>query len=106
MQLLQDQDTFVRVNAARALGQIGTPNAIMAVVDVVPSMIQELQHQDKWVVRNAVKALGFVGEGAVDAVPDLKRLLEDENTFVRANAAWALKQIVTPDAIKDEEKVL
>ena len=78
----------------------------MAVVDVVPSMIQALQHQDKWVLRNAAKALGFVGEGAVDAVPDLKRLLEDENTFVRANAAWALKQIVTPDAIKAEEKVL
>ena len=43
-------------------------------------------------------ALGSIGEGAVDAVPALIQALQDEH--VRGNAAMALGQIGTSEALE------
>ena len=52
IQALQDQDSNVRNNAARALGSIGE-----GAVDAVPALIQLLKDQDEWVRINAAWAL-------------------------------------------------
>ena len=48
----------------------------------------------------AASALGRIGGGAVDAVPALIQLLQDQSSDVRLNAAVALKNIGTPEALK------
>ena len=57
--------------AAVALVQIGTPDAIKAAVGAVPALIQVLQDQDEDVRRSAALALGDIGADAIDAVPAL-----------------------------------
>ena len=56
--LLQNQDVNVRRDAAGALGQIGTPEAIKA---AVPVLIQLLRHQNEHVRRDAAGALEQIG---------------------------------------------
>ena len=91
---LQDQNVNARMNAVRALGKIGTPEAIKAVEDAIPFLIQQLQSdQDKWVRMLAAMALSAVGEGAKDAVPDLIQALQDQDVSVRYYAAYALGKI-------------
>ena len=91
---LQDQNVDVRMNTVRALGKIGTPEAIKAAEDAIPFLIQQLQNdQDKWVRMLAAMALGAVGEGTKDAVPDLIQALQDQDVSVRYYAAYALGKI-------------
>jgi len=91
---LQDQNVNARMNAVRALGKIGTPEAIKAVEDAIPFLIQQLQSdQDKWVRMLAAMALGPIGEGAVNAVPALIQALQDQDISVRYYAAYALGSI-------------
>ena len=91
---LQDQNVDVRMNAVRALGKIGTPEAIKAAEDAIPFLIQQLQNdQDKWVRMLAAMALGPIGEGAVNAVPTLIQALQDQDVSVRYYAAYALGKI-------------
>ena len=54
----QDQNEDVRMGAARALGQIGTPEAIKA---AVPVLIQLLQDQNEDVRMDAARALERIG---------------------------------------------
>jgi HEAT repeat protein len=63
----------------------------------VERLIKELQDQDVRV--HAAWALGSIG--LVDAVPDLIKLLRDQDAggFVRAIAAWALGSIGSADAV-------
>jgi len=51
-----------------------------------------------------VWALGDIGGGAVDAVPALIQLLQEEGWMVRSNAAEALGKIGTPEALKAVEE--
>ena len=91
---LQDQNVNVRMNTVRALGKIGTPEAIKAVEDAIPFLIQQLQSdQDKWVRMLAAMALSAVGEGTKDAVPALIQALQDQDVSVRYYAAYALGKI-------------
>ena len=91
---LQDQNVDVRMNTVRALGKIGTPEAIKAAEDAIPFLIQQLQNdQDKWVRMLAAMALGPIGEGAVNAVPALIQALQDQDVSVRYYAAYALGKI-------------
>ncbi len=48
----------------------------------------------------AALALAGYGTGARAAVPNLVRCLKDENAGVRSSAAYALRSIGTPEAIK------
>ena len=63
----------------------------------VERLIKELQDQDVRV--HAAWTLGSIG--LVDAVPDLIKLLRDQDAggFVRAIAAWALGSIGSADAV-------
>ena len=102
---LQDQNVDVRMNAVRALGKIGTPEAIKAAEDAIPFLIQQLQNdQDKWVRMLAAMALGPIGEGAVNAVPTLIQAFQDPHATVRQGAAEALEKIGTPEALKAVEE--
>ena len=69
---LQDEHIDVRVNAAKALGQIRS-----GAKDAVPALIPLLQDSNGWVRSNAAEALGNIGEGAVDAVSALIQALQD-----------------------------
>ena len=65
MQLLQDEVSNVRNNAAWALSEIGE--------DAVPALIQALQDQDSQVRANAVLALEQIGiPEALKAVEEYK----------------------------------
>jgi len=97
---LQDQDETVRASVAEALKKIGSPEALRALKETIPALIQALQDRDPEVRSNAAYTLGGKGEGAVDAVPALIQLLKDQNGDVRSNSAGALGQIGTPEAIK------
>ena len=77
----------VRASVARALVQIGTPEAIEAANSAVPALIQALQDQDAGVRVNAAYALGGIGEGAKDAIPALIQLLQDPEVGYRATEA-------------------
>ena len=89
---------------ARALVQIGTPDAIKAVKDTVSVLIQALQDRDKGVRADATYVLGAIGESAKDAVPALTLAFQDLDPEVRQYAAEALMQIGTPEALKAVEE--
>ena len=93
---LQDKNPKVRVNAAVALGRIGS-------VDAVPTLIQALQDENPMVRAASASTLGNTGEKSKDAEPALIQLLQDQDVFVRVSAARALGQIGTPEAIKGVE---
>ena len=98
---LQDQNVWVRVSAAEALVQIGTPEAIKA---AVPALIETLRDQEWWVRGNSAVALGNIGSDAKDAVPALMQALQGQDEEVRGSVAETLKQIGTPEALKAVEK--
>jgi len=104
IQALQDRDKGVRADVARALVQIGTPDAIKAVKDTVSVLIQALQDRDKGVRADATYVLGAIGESAKDAVPALTLAFQDLDPEVRQYAAEALMQIGTPEALKAVEE--
>jgi len=61
----------------------------------VERLIRELQNEDSNVRSNAAFALSAIGEGAVDAVPALRQLLQDKSAkrFVLVNVVLALSSI-------------
>ncbi len=71
----------------------------------VERLITELGHKETKDRKNAARALGSIGEGAVDAVPALIQLLQDqdEDPRVRLKAEWALGKTGVPEAIKAVE---
>ena len=58
-----------------------------------------MQHQYESIRGAAAIALGSIGEGAVDAVPALIKLLQDAEGFVRSRSIEALGQIGSKDAV-------
>ncbi|MBN2369433.1 MAG: HEAT repeat domain-containing protein [Vicinamibacteria bacterium] len=80
---LRDEDLHTRANAARALGRIGSREAVEELVIALSD--------DQGLVRSeAARALGRIGVTAEPAVPALARLLSDTDEQVRAMAARAL----------------
>jgi len=70
--------------------------------ETVSVLIQQLsQNPDANVRVSSAETLGRIGRGAEAAIPDLVRVLKDQDVSVRANMAHALMEIETPEAIKD-----
>jgi HEAT repeat protein len=94
---LSSQTSAVRIQAARALGELGDPGATGA-------LIQALQDPDKDVCRAAAQALGQIRDSR--AVEAMSAALADEHDGVRAEAAAALGEIRDPfQGIIDEVKI-
>ena len=115
--LLAHEDPWVQINAAFALGEIGTP----ARESVAPlAKLLESPHQQ--VVRQALDAIGAIGEGIAPAIPAIERLLTSTNlewqepqvmrgwtgeNQVRMNAALALlNAIKAGERLDDIERIL
>lgn len=80
----REQFWHVRASALEALGEIGTPEALKAIIDFA-------MPRDRWVRRAAAKALGHFKDDSARGV--LVRLLsEDESPYIRCEAALALAE--------------
>ena len=88
VELLDENDWWVRAAAADVLGDLGT-----AASDTVPHLTCALDDEAEWVRRNAVEALGNIGPAAAEAVPALSRRLRDSESWIRHNAALSLAKI-------------
>ena len=88
VELLGENDWWLRAAAADVLGDLGTTAS-----DTVPHLTRVLDDDDEWVRRNAVEALGNIGPAAAEAVPALSRRLQDSESWIRHNAALALAKI-------------
>lgn len=119
VQDLTNEDVMVRLNAAKALGEIKDARAveplIMALKDetcgsmaanalvnigkpAVPSLIAALKDDDPIVRRNATKALVEIKD--TGAVEPLINSLKDSDLIVRRNAAKALGEIKDTRAVE------
>ncbi len=82
LRLLADDEWYVRVHAARSLGEVGATSAAPAVA--------ELLRDSSWWVRDAAeKALVALGR---DGIREALRLLEDYDPFARDSAAEVLQE--------------
>ena len=88
VELLDENDWWLRAAAADVLGDLGTTAS-----DTVPHLTRALDDEAEWVRRNAVEALGNIGPAAVEAVPALSRRLQDSESWIRHNAALSLAKI-------------
>lgn len=60
---------------------------------LIQKLIAKLQHHDPIMRRNAAGALRLHGQRAVAAIPELRRLLADEDSRVRDEAQHALERL-------------
>ena len=88
VELLNENDWWLRAAAADVLGDLGTTAS-----DTVPHLTRALDDEAEWVRRNAVEALGNIGPAAAEAVPALSRRLRDSESWIRHNAALSLAKI-------------
>ena len=88
VELLGENDWWLRAAAADVLGDLGTTAS-----DTVPHLTRVLDDEAEWVRRNAVEALGNIGPAATEAMPALSRRLQDSESWIRHNAALALAKI-------------
>lgn len=72
--LLNSNSEWVRINAAFALGEMGT-----RAFRTMPALIHLLQDDSHPVVRTVLDAIGQISIGAHMAVPEIKRLLAEPN---------------------------
>jgi HEAT repeat protein len=89
---LAGADQFLAVSSACALAQID-PKCPVCAAKSVPVLIHALDEPDAITRVHAVQALGALGPLAKDAVPALKKTLQDNNQDIRAMAAKALEAI-------------
>ncbi len=95
----KDESPWVRRHAIEGLGIIGQQMEEGTDLSQAVSVITEgLRDEYYWVRYNAARTLAILGPLSEPALPDLMAQLEDENRYVRFNAALALKQIDTPEA--------
>ena len=76
----------VRVDAANALGQTGSP-------DAVAPLAKSLRYRDPQVIAAAQDALGRLGPVARLALPELERNLKHDDVHVRISANEAMERI-------------
>lgn len=88
--MLGDEDELIRLDAARALGKIGSPEA-------VAPLTERLKDGDPYVRSFAALALGMIG--APEAVGPLLETLGDEEA-VALDAVSALAEIGTGEAME------
>jgi HEAT repeat protein len=92
IELLDDDDSEVRWNAARTLGKIGP-----AAREAVPALVAALKDDDALVREHAAEALGDIGPDAKNAVLPLMAVLKDPDARVRRDAVRSLGQIGLAD---------
>jgi hypothetical protein len=85
--LKRESNTEIQYEALRALGRIGTPDAILLLRDASSAGGKLLGRKPVQFRLNAVRALSMIGPAAQDALLPLSR---DESPEVRAAAAEAL----------------
>ena len=78
LRLLRQDDTWMKRNAAYALGEIGPPAAC-----AVPELAQLLDHELHQVARVSLDAMAFIGSNIRAALPAIRKLLTVDNP------AWA-----------------
>ncbi len=86
VEAFKDSDEVVRNNAVDAI-------VLMVPRSTVPTLLLALRDKDPLMRAHAAMALGRIRLFAEDAVPELVRLLKDENDNVRYAATEALKTI-------------
>lgn len=82
---LRDPDPVIRGRAGQALCRIGAP--------AVPSLVAALGEQDVEVRRATASILGRIGPAAREALPALRRALQDPDAEVRLMAKEAQRKI-------------
>ena len=90
LNLLQDNDPTVRLNAAEVLGNLKVQQAI-------PQLLLLLQDNNSIVRSNAAKALGNLK--VKQAIPQLLLILHSNDSWESANAAKALSNLKAQQAI-------
>jgi HEAT repeat protein len=127
--MLDEDDAYVRVNAAKALWQLHHDKAAVPVLSAglrdrraitriyaaealwqvnrhgaaVPALIAATQDDSATARYASTRALGRIGPGAKPAVAALRELLGDEDPWVRATAAEALQKIEPQAAAGDKQ---
>ena len=87
---LKDPEAVVRVQAATALGRIGTG---VDVEEIVPALVAALQDQEADVRVEGAEGLERIGPRAKAAIPALTKALQDTDRRVRREAQEALESI-------------
>jgi HEAT repeat protein len=90
--LLKSADVALQVNAAQALGAMGTDAKSQ-----IKNLIDALRDKEPSVVMAAAAALAGMGDAAKTAVPALKELESGQNELVKVAAAQALARINKTD---------
>lgn len=90
-------DRRLRSYAASALSEIGEK--------AVPALVPVLRHQNQWVRWVVIEILASFGKKAIEAVPALRKAMQDPISAVQIAAVRALSQIVPEGAQKASANV-
>ena len=88
---LEHQDLYVRMAAAEAILTLDPNNPAVG-----PRLIDGMKTGGVYSRRESAKWTGSMGPRAKEALPQLRRLLQDNNASVRAAAEEAIKKIELP----------
>ena len=105
IEALRDRESFVRVWAAAALARVQPENP-----DAIPALVTETRDGISFVRSLAAWHLGRLGgpghPGIESVVPELRRLLDDDDPSVRAEALVAVENLAGKGAPPAELKSL
>lgn len=90
MKLIGSDDEFSHVSAAGHILMIDPTRS----EELVPVLFKALESDNIGIRCQTAWLLGQIGEIAKEAMPELKRLLNDENSSVRCVAAEAIESVV------------
>lgn len=93
LRLLESDDAFERLGAARSLGDMGAEAA-----GAVPSLIKSLSDRDPFVQSAAADSLGEIGPAAASAIPAMVKAFKISNGFHKGIIGPAIGRI-GPEAI-------
>ena len=85
IEALSDENHYVRREAARAIGQLGSPEAIEALLEVLEN------ESDEETRRNVLIALGNVGDERT--IEPLRQALKEPSYWIRRAAEMGLRQL-------------
>lgn len=95
----RDESPWVRRHVFEGLGVIGQQvDDNLDLSQTIQALSDGLDDEYYWVRYNATRSLAILGPLSEPALPKLITQMEDENRYVRFNAALALKQINTTES--------